>query len=435
MNYNNNEKDKMSFSSQMEQKRNTPPPPEDNNKNPHRTDVRSRINAQNYHRTDVRTGIRTSTPPQSGKKKASSIIGKILLRTLSFILALLFAAVGSAYIILKAIATGPSVTIRDQLVLSAMQASATKWVPGLFLDDELVKEIYDNSFVIQTDVTPIDSYKDSVIGNFGDKDADGNEPKEIDGLTYFTINGPTYKAYVMIVSDPSRLYVATCDFNTGAGIRIFDMAEREGCVAAINAGEYQDNGGQGTGDLPIGITYSKGACVWSDWWTNRTFMGFDKNNKLIVKEGMTKSEAESLGIRDGVCFQQNNTLITNDGTSVTCHYAESNTGTAQRTAIGQRADGSIIMVVTDGRSASSLGATRNDIIDVMVKYGAITAGMLDGGSSSMLYYREYWNILGIDYNSLDQYQRLGIVNKYKAFTNPRKMPTYFAVAPLAQPAN
>ena len=31
--------------------------------------------------------------------------------------------------------------LRDLLVLSAMQASATKWVPGLFLDDAVVEEI------------------------------------------------------------------------------------------------------------------------------------------------------------------------------------------------------------------------------------------------------------------------------------------------------
>jgi len=48
-----------------------------------------------------------------------------------------------------------------------------------------------------------------------------------------------------------------------------------------------------------------------------------------------------------------------------------------------------------------------------------------------MYYRNYWDILGMDYNSLDEYQKLGIVNKYKAFTTPRKMPTFFLVAPSA----
>ena len=76
----------------------------------------------------------------------------------------------------------------------------------------------------------------------------------------------------------------------------------------------------------------------------------------------------------------------------------------------------------------SFGATRNDVIDVMVKYGAITAGMLDGGSSSLMYYEDYYNKYDYDVDSLDQYQLMGLVNKYKAFTTPRRMPTYICVA-------
>ena len=105
-----------------------------------------------------------------------------------------------------------------------------------------------------------------------------------------------------------------------------------------------------------------------------------------------------------VSFQTGNVLITNDGTNVTYYYADSNTGVAQRTAIGQCADGTVIFLVTDGRTASSMGATRNEIIDTLIKYT-------------------------IDRSQLDEYQNMGLVNKYKAFTNPRRIPTYFIVKP------
>ena len=134
-------------------------------------------------------------------------------------------------------------------------------------------------------------------------------------------------------------------------------------------------------------------------------------------------------MRDAVSFQTGNVLITNDGTNVTYYYADSNTGVAQRTAIGQCADGTVIFLVTDGRTASSMGATRNEIIDTLISYGAVTAGMLDGGSSSMLYYRDYFTKYNIDRSQLDEYQKMGLVNKYKAFTNPRRIPTYFIVKP------
>ena len=69
----------------------------------------------------------------------------------------------------------------------------------------------------------------------------------------------------------------------------------------------------------------------------------------------------------------------------------------------------------------------NDVIDIMVSYGAVTAGMLDGGSSAMMYYENYFDKYGYDIEKLDQYQKQGLVNKYKAFTTPRKIPTYFIV--------
>ena len=156
-------------------------------------------------------------------------------------------------------------------------------------------------------------------------------------------------------------------------------------------------------------------------------MGLTKDNKLVVSEGMTRARAEELGIRDGVCFQWGNCLITNDGTNVTYHYADGNVGRAQRTVIGQRADGTILLLATDGRTASSVGATHNELIEIMKEYGAIAAGKLDGGSSTMMYYRNYYDLYDYDMSKLDEYQRRGLVNNYKAFTTPRKLPTYFIV--------
>ena len=52
-----------------------------------------------------------------------------------------------------------------------------------------------------------------------------------------------------------------------------------------------------------------------------------------------------------------------------------------------------------------MGATRNEIIDTLISYGAVTAGMLDGGSSSMLY-RDYFTKYNIDQSQLDEYQRM-----------------------------
>ena len=236
---------------------------------------------------------------------------------------------------------------------------------------------------------------------------------------------------MLIIEDASRVKVGVSSDNFKSavrGMRIFDIAEKYKCLAAINGGEFSDVGGQGSGAAPMGITYSFGKKVWGDG-LRRTFIGFDKENKLICTEGMTENQANELGIRDGVSFQTGNVLIDSQNGKVKLYYADNNTGTSQRTAIGQCKDGTVLMLVTDGRTAASIGATRNEIIDILVSYGAVSAGMLDGGSSAMLYYRNYFDIYKdeVDKSSLDEYQLEGLVNKYKAFVPPRTIPTYFIV--------
>ncbi len=63
-------------------------------------------------------------------------------------------------------------------------------------------------------------------------------------------------------------------------------------------------------------------------------------------------------------------------------------GVAPRTLIGQRADGAILLLVIDGRSATSLGATLKEAQEVIYKCGAVNAINLDGGKSTTMYYND-----------------------------------------------
>ncbi len=347
------------------------------------------------------------------------ILARIGISVLSFVLMLAV----SVFALVGVVAYGPSTTIRDMLVLSAMQASATKWVPGLFLSDEEVEAIVNSSH----DESELIISSDGLVNIEG---GDSSEVEQsIDGMKYITRNYLNFKAYILLVADPKRVYVGTSSDNYASateGKILFDMAEKEDCIAMINGGEFDDPGGNGRGAQPVGLTYSNGECVWNDG-ANRTFIGIDKSDRLIVRENLTKSEAEKLNVRDGVSFQRGNTLIKSDDSGVHIYYKENNTGAAQRTAIGQREDGTFILVVTDGRSANSIGATYNEVIDILLSYGAVDAGMLDGGSSAMMYYEDYFDKYDVDKSMLDKYQLKGMTNKYKALVPPRKIPTYFCV--------
>jgi len=355
-----------------------------------------------------------------GKKTGRKILFRILVFFFTLLIVFVFAVYSACYVLLN----GPSETVRNALVLSAKQASATKWLPGLFLDEALVAQIEAGSKTITYDVLSMDE----VTTPGGDDPTVDEWADAIDGIKLITMTKPTFKAYLLMVKDPSRVFVGVTNQIGVSGESIFDITERFQAVAAINGGEFPDGGGVGTGHYPIGITYSQGQKVNTPYgYTNRTFMGLTHDNRLIVSEGMTEARARELGIRDGCCFQRGNCLITNDGTNVTYHYSDGNVGAAQRTVIGQRKDGTILLLVTDGRTASSIGATHNDLIEIMRDYGAVAAGKLDGGSSAMMYYRNYFELYDYDLSRLDEYQRRGLVNSYKAFTAPRKIPTYFIV--------
>ena len=361
-----------------------------------------------------------TSPTKNKRKKAGVIAARIATWFFSGIAYILVAAI----VLLTVVAHGPSTTVRDALVLSAMQASATKWVPGLFLSKKTVQKIVDDSFVDSKLTIDMDNY------NSTNANGEGEWADSPDGITYIEAGYPNFKAYIMLVRDPSRIYTGTSadDYSTATeGKRIFEFVAKENVLACINGGGFLDEGGMGTGAAPTGMTYSKGKCAWNEN-SSLTFIGFNNNNKLIVTEGMTKEKADTLGIRDGVSFKYGNVLIDSDENGVNIYYKNKNTGAAQRTAIGQRADGTVIMVVTDGRTANSIGATYNDIIDIMISYGAVTAGMLDGGSSAMMYYEKYYEKYNMDTSKLDDYQKRGLVNKYRAFYPPRKIPTYFCVS-------
>jgi len=62
-------------------------------------------------------------------------------------------------------------------------------------------------------------------------------------------------------------------------------------------------------------------------------------------------------------------------------------GIQPRTAIGQRKDGTVLLLVIDGRQKSGLGATLKDVQELFIKYDALNAVNLDGGSSATMCYK------------------------------------------------
>ena len=376
---------------------------------------------------------------------------------LSFLL-LLFALLLFLWGTMFVIAHGPSTTMRNLLVGMALQSGGVKFLPYTVLsvntineilaeDAQGITEVYDpsdaeryvvkiitneNGERIEVKVLVNDDGSAVITDENGNTEVTEYDEWEyaIDGIQFITVTRSNFKAYMLIIRDPSRVYLACAsDFTGEVGKNCFEIAEQENAVATINAGLFSI--AKGEGRYPIGLTYSGGKCVWNDGNTGLTFIGFDTDNKLIVSDTMTKSAAEKLNIRDGVTFQVTENscrLIYTDENGSVHVSSSSSVSPAQRSAIGQRADGAVIFLATDGRSASSIGASYNDVTQLMYEYGAVTAGMLDGGTSSQMFYANYAELYNYDKSTLNEYQLKGLVNNYVAGALPRKVPTHFVVA-------
>lgn len=246
-----------------------------------------------------------------------------------------------------------------------------------------------------------------------------------DGIQIDTYTGQTFTAHVMLVRNPSKVYLATSSDALSLdtpGIGIDKAIEQENAIAAINAGVFYDDGTSSlsVGSVPCGLVLSNEHVVWNslhDHIYEDGFMGFNKDNILIVGNSITEEEAADLEIRDG--YEGGPVLIINGKPNLSVYDTPS--GYTSRTAIGQREDGTVIFISADGRTPQSLGATYADLIDIMTEYKAVNACAINNGSACNMLYRD----TGGRYGERGSVQ---VLNQQPAgMANIRRTPTFWMV--------
>ena len=363
--------------------------------------------------------------PKKNKKKGSGFFGRLIRRFFLLLFTIVILAAVALVLVMNMIFNGPSQAAQEVLTMSLIEASATKWVPALFIGEERVAEIQQSQgpelTEVVTDTTKVVIQKGSALSATNDEWA-----KYPDGIRIERVSGDTYNAHIMIVRDPSTVYMGTSteSYSTNIpGKRITEvMAENPNVVAAINAGAFFDDGSASSkvGSYPLGLVVSEGRVAWTSGKQPglEGFAGFNEDNILVVsKTNLSKAESEKLKIRDGCCFGP--ALIINGEQNMEAY--NNNSGWNPRTAIGQRADGAVIFVCIDGRQVSSPGGTYADIINIMVEYGAVNACNMDGGSSSVMMYRDVNGQLGTA-------GEVSMINNYSLLqSEPRRMPNFWLV--------
>jgi len=268
---------------------------------------------------------------------------------------------------------GPFDGLRRMAAQSALYSMRHKWMARFFLSrNELIHLINED----RRDEGPWNNSNPFWFAERHDR-----------RIEHYIVRANRFIGHVLLVHDPLSVSVGLSSRMPYSGETTSNIAKHLGAIAAINAGGFGDRGYfTSTGGVPDNFVVHNGRFVFSSSRLDRGervgTIGFTRRGVLIVGR-LTKREILSLGIREAVSFGP--PIIVNGKPQI--NQKNNNEGIAPRTAIGQRRDGAVIMLVVDGRQVDSIGASMRDIQNIMLSYGAYVAANLDGGSSTTMYYR------------------------------------------------
>lgn len=325
-------------------------------------------------------------------KKFLKILGKVF--------AFLGVTVGMVFVCLLLTITlichGPSNSAKELFATTILETGQLKFLANVFLSKDEIEGIVSKNSLQDMNV----EIDENLIKTNIDK------TKEL--IEIHEVNGNNFEGKIMVVNDPSKISLATTYPWGEYGKELGVLTEDAGAIAGVNGGIYYSSGNKG--GRPLGVTVSNGEIQdISLGLVGLYLIGFDENNllRIISLDGMNKAQVEELikteKIRDAVAFQEESSDKNNHFVKLIINGEKRElngmgSGANPRTAIGQRKDGSVLILVTDGRGKNGhLGATASDIIDIMAEYGAVNAANLDGGSSSSLYYNHEYLMTSVTF--------------------------------------
>lgn len=327
------------------------------------------------------------------KVRVHAVIGRFLLKTVAVLLVTVLVLVVFLYFVMLDLCWGHTEVSRNVFVRSVKETSAIGFLADLYLPQDEIYAILnppveEQPAFTETDTslveisTPAPATDGPYVDPLGYVDEDG------DGIIVVPIRGGSYTGYMMIVLDPSRVIMGCIPESIGGrGYTVQEYVDHFEGVAGINAGGFYDPNGTGNGSQPDTLVVRDGKIYCEGMGVGSGFVGIDDN--YILHVGFRSAQdVRDWNIQEGCGFGP--VLVINGEMAP----AESlSSGLNPRTAIGQRGvDGAILMLVIEGRQPSRLGATYQEEAEVMLRFGAVNACNLDGGSSSMMWFNgEYIN--------------------------------------------
>ena len=334
------------------------------------------------------------------KKKKKHVFGRLM----AFLGVTLLCVILTLFGVIWVFEKGPSPTLTGIFCNTVRETSAIRWLSDIFLSEEELSQ-----YLLQsTEDLDTEQVNTSLI-HIAEKRESDAQSKEEPYLQVVNIAYGTCRGKLLIIREPKSVILGTSgEFGVDPGLQLTDMVAKYNGLAGTNAGGFIDDNGLGNGGTPTGMVISDGNIIFGSAKTRYNVIGLDRDGILLVGT-MSGQEALDRGMKWGVSF------VTHDGIAssliINGEVQTQNLGPGvnPRTAIGQRDDGTLLLLVLDGRSSKTMGATLENVVDIMLQYGAVNAGNLDGGSSSVMVYGGE------------------IINNCASVTGPRGIPTAFVV--------
>ena len=151
---------------------------------------------------------------------------------------------GTLVLIITMIVRGPSYEAKKLFVTTLLETGNMKWVVGLFLPQEEVNAIVDSNAMgtIEEDTDP-----DLIIIN---------EELDMGEIKIDRIEGDNYSAIMMIVNDPSRVFVGTTYPWSTYGKELDKLVNSYKATGGVNGGIYDAD--MNRGGHPYGVVVSEG---------------------------------------------------------------------------------------------------------------------------------------------------------------------------------
>lgn len=275
------------------------------------------------------------------------------------------------------------VPLRTLWIESAMTTGSHQWLASALFDSACIEEA-EASRAQDPSIRGGERYLTGGVSVYsapsapddsGDTDAAGYPILLRDtqqGITVSKVSGEGFKGHMMRVDDPSRLILVPASEPDGSYIT--DLLAEYDCVAGINASGFA---GAYAGES-VGRLCFDGALE-GYYAPSQSSILLTTDNRLAVG---FYPDWEQYSLRAGVQFGP---VLVADGVKTV--HGSSGWGVQPRCAIGQRADGTLLLLVIDGRDLSwSIGCTVDTLASLMLAYGAENAACCDGGSSAVMAY-------------------------------------------------